>query len=441
MTKLVLSLPPDDIPRHYYNILPDLPERPPPPRNPEVSLPTIGNISREKLLEKVLPNEVHRQNKTEELWIPIPDDVIDYYVTLGRPTPLFRAIHLEKFLKTPAEIYIKREDVLPTGSFKINTAIPQAYYCKNENKFSGLVSETGAGQWGTALALSCSFMQLETIVFMARISYLQKPYRRILMELLNAKVYPSPSDLTWAGKTFLEKRSDHPGSIGIAISEAIEYAYFNDRIGYAIGSNFPFVLAHQTIVGLECMKQLERVDKSPDTVIACTGGGSCFASIGFPFLAKRLKEKAEIKFIIAESAAAPRLTKGQYKYDFADAVGYAPLVKAFTLGHDYLPSPVHVGGLRQHGGSPTIAILRKLGLVDAFAYTQEEALEAGRTFLLTEGMLPAPETCHAIKTVIDEALRAKEESQHKVILALFSGHGLLDLSGYEEVSLKGLKVS
>lgn len=425
-----LLLYPDEMPKRYYNILPDLPGPVPPSKEPEES-PVFKDIDRLTLLEKILPGELVKQNQSKKSWIEIPEEVVDFYLSLGRPTPLVRARHLEEYLKTPARIFIKREDVLPTGSFKLNTAIPQAYYASLEG-YEKLTCATGAGQWGLALALAASVFDMGSIVFMARASYDQKPYRRALMDLYGAEVFPSPSKRTESGKMLLSRHPQHPGSIGTTISEAMETAIQHDGIGHTVGSTLPFTFTHQSIVGLEAKKQLEKIELTPDTIVSCTGGGSCFASIAFPFLKDRLAKRTDTEFLVTESSEAPRLTKGRYEYDFGDAVGLTPLTKSYTLGHEFIPPATHIGGLRHHGGSPIIGLLKQENIVDTVSYTPEEIFEAGRLFARLEGYVPAPETCHGIKGIIDEALKAKAENEKKTLLLHFSGNGLLDVTGFTD---------
>ncbi|MBU2560387.1 TrpB-like pyridoxal phosphate-dependent enzyme [archaeon] len=427
-TSLLLS--PDEMPKSYYNILPDLPWPIPPPMESE-ERPIFEDIDRLTLLEKILPGELLKQNQSKKSWIKIPERVVDFYQSLGRPTPLVRARRLEEHLKTPAKIFIKREDTLPTGSFKLNTAIPQAYYASLEG-YEKLTCATGAGQWGLALSLAASIFGMGSIVFMARASYDQKSYRRALMELYGAEVFPSPSKRTESGKMLISRHPEHPGSIGTTISEAMETALKNDEVGHTVGSTMPFTFTHQSIVGLEAKKQLEKIGLVPDTVVACTGGGSCFASIAFPFLKDKITKKTDTGFLITESSEAPRLTKGAYEYDFGDAVGLTPLTKSYTLGHEFIPPATHIGGLRHHSGSPVIALLKQENMVDTVSYTPREIFEAGRLFARLEGYVPAPETCHGIKGIIGEALKAKAENEKKVLLLHFSGSGLLDATAFTD---------
>jgi tryptophan synthase beta chain len=430
-TPVSVTLSADEMPKRYYNILPDLPGPIPPPKEPEERPEILEGESRLTILEKILPGELIKQNQSRKSRIKIPEEVVDFYLSLGRPTPLVRARRLEEYLKTPARIFIKREDVLPTGSFKLNTAIPQAYYASLEG-YEKLTCATGAGQWGLALALAASLFDMGSIVFMARASYEQKPYRRALMELYGSEVFPSPSKRTESGKMLLARHPEHPGSIGTTISEAMETALQSDEVGHTVGSTMPFTFTHQSIVGLEAKKQLEKIDMYPDTIVSCTGGGSCFASIAFPFLKDLLAKRTGTEFLVTESSAAPRLTKGVYEYDFGDAVGLTPLTKSYTLGHEFIPPATHIGGLRHHSGSPVIGLLKQENIVGTVSYTPGEIFEAGRLFARLEGYVPAPETCHGIKGIIDEALKAKAKNEKKTLLLHFSGNGLLDAAGFTD---------
>lgn len=417
-----------EIPKHWYNIVPDLPRPLPPPRDPEGD----DRFSRIELLPKLFPSALLDQEFSAENYIPIPSEVIEAYRRIGRPTPIVRARGLEKFLETPAKIYFKREDMNPTGSHKVNTAIAQAYYSKREN-VNMLVTETSAGQWGSALALSCAIFNLKCLVFMTRSSFIQKPYRKILMGLYGAEVVPSPSERTEIGRKLLEENPQHPGSLGIAISEAVETAIKNERTKYSVGSVMNFVLLHQTVIGLEAKEQLEEASEAPDIVIGCVGGGSNFAGFSFPFIGERLREGGlgGTRFIAVESKASPKMTEGNYIYEHADTAGYLPMLKMFTVGRNYIPSPIHAAGLRYHAAAPALSLLIKEGIVERAAYAQEEVLEAGRIFARTEGLVPAPETAHAIKQVIVEAVRCRRRNLQKTIIFCFSGHGLLDLGAYE----------
>lgn len=432
-TKILLDI--DEMPKRWYNILPDLPEPLPPPLHPATNQP-IGPQD----LAPLFPMELIKQEVSPERYIDIPEEILEAYLRIGRPTPLYRARRLEKALNTPAKIYYKREDVSFAGSHKPNTAIAQAYYNKKEG-IESLTTETGAGQWGSALSLAGALFGIDVKVFMVRASYNQKPYRRILMELYGAKVFASPSEQTDYGKALLKKLPEHPGSLGIAISEAIETAAKSGgKIKYSLGSVLNHVLMHQSIVGQEALAQFEKIDAYPDIMIGCVGGGSNFSGFVYPALGRKLrKERNTTKFLGVEPTSCPSLTKGEYKYDFGDAAGMTPLIKMYTVGHDFVPSPIHAGGLRYHGDAPSLCLLHKTGHVDAVAYDQLTTFEAGALFTRTEGLLPAPETSHAIKAVIDEALKCKKTGEKKTIAFNFSGHGLLDLQGYADFLAGKLK--
>jgi len=409
-----------EMPKAWYNILPDLPEPLPPVIHPKTRKPV-----KPEDLAPIFPMSLIMQEFSPERWIEIPDEVLNAY-KIYRPTPLHRARNLEKALKTKARIYFKNESVSPPGSHKPNTAIPQAYYNKIEG-VKRLTTETGAGQWGSALAFACKIFGLECVIFMVKVSYYQKPYRRLLAQSWGATMYPSPSDKTEFGRKILEKEPNSPGSLGIAISEAIEEAVKREDTKYSLGSVLNHVLLHQTIVGLETKKQLELIGEEPSVLIGCVGGGSNFGGFIIPFVPDKLKGK-NIRFVAVEPKACPTLTKGLYRYDFGDTACTTPLLKMYTLGHNFIPPGIHAGGLRYHGDAPLLCHLVKLGLVEARAYYQKECFEAGILFAQTEGFLPAPETTHAIKAVIDEA---KDAPEGKVIVYNHSGHGHFDLSAYE----------
>ncbi len=412
-----------DIPREWYNIQADLPNPLPPPLNPATGEPITPDM-----LAPIFPMNLIEQEVSQERYITIPDEVLERLL-IWRPTPLYRASNLERFLKTPARIYFKNEGVSPPGSHKPNTAIPQAYY----NKIFGtkrLTTETGAGQWGSALAFACNQFGLELKVYMVRVSYNQKPYRRVMMEVWGGKCIPSPSNDTNAGRTFLKQDPEHPGSLGIAISEAIEDAVTSKDTKYSLGSVLNHVMMHQTIIGLEAQKQMASIGEYPDVVIGCVGGGSNFAGISFPFIRDKINGK-DIKIIAAEPTSCPTLTKGPYVYDFGDTAETTPLLPMHSIGHGFVPAPIHAGGLRYHGMAPLVSRLLLDGLIEARAYPQLETFAAGITFARTEGFIPAPETDHAIACVIDEAKRAKEEGKEKVILMNWSGHGVIDLASYD----------
>lgn len=421
MRKILLDE--NEMPREWYNILPDLPEELPPPLNPATNEPV-----KPEELEVIFPKALIKQEMSQERWIRIPEEVRDIYA-LWRPTPLIRAKKLEEYLKTPARIYFKYEGGSPPGSHKPNTAVAQAYYNAKEG-VERLTTETGAGQWGSALCFATKLFDLKCTVYMVKVSYHQKPYRRILMETWGGEVIPSPSDRTESGRKVLERDPDNPGSLGIAISEAIEDAAKHEDTKYSLGSVLNHVLLHQTIIGLEAKKQLESIGEEPDIIVGCVGGGSNFAGLSYPFV--KDVERKGTKIIAVEPAACPTLTKGEYRYDFGDTAGLTPLLKMYTLGHEFIPPPIHAGGLRYHGDAPTLCILVKNGLVEARAVKQIPTFEAGLIFARTEGIVPAPETNHAIRVVIDEAIKAREENEEKVILFGFSGHGLLDLKAYDD---------
>ncbi len=416
----------DDIPTQWYNILPDLPEPLPPPLNPGTMQPATA----EDLLA-IFPPSIVEQEMSSTRYIQIPEEVRDAYVLVNRPSPLQRASHLEKALKTPAKIYFKREDLSPAGSHKPNTAIPQAYYNMKAGT-ENLTTETGAGQWGSALSLACAMFDLTCKVFMVRISYDQKPFRRYVMETYGAKVIPSPSPETEFGRKLLKMDSNNSGSLGIAISEAIEAAVTAENTKYAIGSVANHVLLHQTVIGEELVKQLEMIDTVPDYMIACVGGGSNFGGFTFPMIGQRLKGKVDTEFIASEPKAVPSITEGEYRYDFGDTSGVTPLFKMYTLGHEFMPSAIHAGGLRYHGMAPTVSLLAKHKIVTARSYLQNEVFDAAMMFAKAEGIIPAPESSHAIKTAVDLAIEAKRKNEEKVIVFNLSGHGLLDLAGYAQ---------
>jgi tryptophan synthase beta chain len=412
-----------EMPRRWYNIVPDLPSPPPPVLHPGTLQP-VGPDD----LAPLFPMALIEQEVTSASYVDIPEEVLDVY-RLWRPSPLFRARRLEKALGTPAKIYYKYEGVSPAGSHKPNTAVPQAFY----NAAAGirrLTTETGAGQWGTALAFAAAQFGLECEVWQVRASYDQKPYRKIMIETFGAAIHPSPSDLTEAGRKILAADPDSPGSLGIAISEAVEVAAQNPDTNYALGSVLNHVLLHQTIIGEEALLQLAKVGVAPDVIVGCTGGGSNFAGLAFPFLREKLAGRMSPTIRAVEPASCPSLTKGVYAYDFGDTAGMTPLMKMHTLGHDFIPDPIHAGGLRYHGMSPLISHVYELGLIEAVAKTQKECFEAGVRFARTEGIVAAPEPTHALAACIEEALRCKETGEEKVILTALCGHGHLDLPAY-----------
>jgi tryptophan synthase beta chain len=420
------TLSPDEMPTSWYNIQADLPEPAPPPLDPT----TLKPISPE-LLERIFAKELIGQEVSTERYIKIPDEVLDAYLRLPRPTPLYRAKRLEKYLKTPAHIYFKCENFSPTGSHKPNTAIAQAYYNKKQG-IKRLVTETGAGQWGTALALASSIFGLKCRIFMVRASYLQKPGRKIIAQIYGAEMFPSPSDQTNFGKKLLKENPNHPGTLGIAISEAIENTLTYDDARYSLGSVLNHVLMHQTIVGLEAKKQFELIDAYPDLVCGCIGGGSNYAGFGFPFMMDKLKGKTDTEFVACESKAVPHTTRGVYTYDYGDTAEMTPLLKMLTIGHGYACPPIHAGGLRYHGMAPLISYLIYKGYMRSVAYSQTEVFEAAKILAQTEGLIIAPETAHSLKYVLDEALKCKKTGEKKVIAMNYSGHGLLDLTAYEQ---------
>ncbi len=412
-----------EIPRQWYNILADVPKPMSPPLHPATGEPVKAED-----LAPIFPMNLIEQEVTTERWVDIPEPVLEKYV-LYRPSPLYRARNFERVLDAPVKIYYKYEGVSPAGSHKPNTAIPQAYY----NKVFGikrLSTETGAGQWGSALSMACAMFGLECRVFMVRVSYDQKPYRRMMMRTWGADCFPSPSTLTQAGRNVLAEHPDSPGSLGIAISEAIEDAVTKPDSRYSLGSVLNHVLLHQTIIGLEAEKQLAKTGDYPDVVIGCAGGGSNFAGIAMPFVRDKIQGK-QVHVIGAEPTSCPTMTKGPFAYDFGDLAKMTPLLPMYTLGHDFVPAPIHAGGLRYHGMAPIISHLVRLGLIEPRGYHQIDTFEAGVQFARSEGVIPAPETNHAIAAVVDEARRAKAEGKEKVILFNFSGHGLVDLASYD----------
>ncbi len=411
------------IPKYWYNLVADLPVAPPPVLHPGTHQP-VGPDD----LAPLFPMELIMQEVSTEREVPIPEPVREVY-RQWRPSPLYRARRLEKALQTPAKIYYKYEGVSPAGSHKPNTAVPQAFY----NKQAGvkrLSTETGAGQWGSSLAFAGALYGLEVKVFMVRVSYNQKPYRRALMETYGATCIASPSNETQSGRGFLAQRPDHPGSLGIAISEAVEVAAQNDDTKYALGSVLNHVLLHQTVVGQEALAQMDMAGDYPDVVIACTGGGSNFAGLAFPFLGAQLRGGKKVRIVAVEPAACPSLTRGRYAYDFGDTAGLTPLTKMHTLGSTFIPPGFHAGGLRYHGMSPLVSHIKELGLIEAVAYEQIACFEAGVTFARAEGIVPAPESNHAVKGAIVEALKCKAEGKSRTILFNLSGHGHFDMQAY-----------
>lgn len=420
------DLPQSQMPTAWYNVQPDLPRPLPPVLHPGTHQP-IGPAD----LAPLFPMELIKQEVSQDRYIDIPEDVREMY-KLWRPTPLIRARRLEKLLDTPAHIYYKYEGTSPSGSHKLNTALPQAYYNKQEG-VQGLTTETGAGQWGTALSIACNFFDLECYVYMVKVSYQQKPYRRAIMQNFGAEVYASPSDRTNAGRGILAKNPDSTGSLGIAISEAVEAAATSGgKYKYALGSVLNHVLMHQTVIGQEAIQQLEMAGEYPDIVVGCIGGGSNFAGIALPFVREKLHGgKHDLRIIAVEPLACPSLTRGKYAYDFGDTAGMAPMVKMYTLGKDFVPPPMHAGGLRYHGMASVVCELYDQGIIEARAIPQLETFQAGVQFARSEGIVPAPEPTHAIATVIQEALQAKAEGVKRTILFNLCGHGHFDMAAYE----------
>jgi len=420
-TKILLGE--NDIPTSWYNIAADLPVPMAPVLHPGTKQP-IGPAD----LAPLFPMALIMQEVSTERHIEIPEPVRDVY-RLWRPTPLYRARRLEKALDTPAHIYYKYEGTSPAGSHKPNTAVAQAFYNKQEG-VRRLTTETGAGQWGSALSLACRFFDLLCTVYMVKVSYEQKPYRKVMMQTWGAEVLPSPSDRTNAGRAIRQKHPDSPGSLGIAISEAVEDAATHDDAKYSLGSVLNHVLMHQSVVGLEARKQMEMAGEAPDVVIGCVGGGSNFAGLAFPFMPEKFKGR-KVRFVAVEPEACPSLTRGQYLYDFGDTAATTPLVKMYTLGHNFIPAPIHAGGLRYHGDAPLLCLLYHHKYIEAVAYQQRTVFDAAVQFARTEGILPAPESAHAIRKAIDEALEAKKEGRARTILFGLSGHGHFDLGAYE----------
>jgi len=427
-TKITLSE--KEIPKQWYNVLADLPSPLDPPLHPGTMKPLTPPD-----LTPLFPMGLIEQEMSPERWIKIPEEILDIY-TMWRPTPMYRAHRLEKALDTPAKIYYKWEGVSPAGSHKPNTAVAQAYYNKKEG-IKRLCTETGAGQWGSALCFAGMLFGLKVTVYMVKISYEQKPYRRVMMETWGGEVHPSPTKLTNAGRGILKEHPDSLGSLGIAISEAVEDAATHDDAHYSLGSVLNHVLLHQTVVGLEAKEQMKKVGDYPDVVIGCVGGGSNFGGIALPFAQDKFAGK-NVRLVAVEPTACPTLTKGVYAYDYGDTAKMAPIVKMYTLGHDFVPAGIHAGGLRYHGDSPIISKLVKEGIMEAVAYHQNPVFDAAMIFAKSEGIIAAPEAAHAIKAVIDEAKKAKEEGKQRVILFNLSGHGNFDLKAYEDYLAKKL---
>ena len=419
-TKILLDE--KDIPTHWYNVVADLPSPPLPPLGPD------GNPVGPEQMLAIFPGNLLEQEMSPERWIAIPEEIREVY-RIWRPTPMFRAHRLERALGTPAKIYYKYEGVSPSGSHKPNTAIPQAWY----NKQAGvhrLTTETGAGQWGSSLAFAGQMFGIQVRVYMVKISYQQKPFRRSMMQTWGAEVFASPTDMTNAGRAILAKDPNNQGSLGIAISEAVEEAASRSDTNYSLGSVLNHVCLHQTVIGLEAKKQFEKVGDYPDMVFGCCGGGSNFAGVAFPFLADKAAGK-NVRLVAVEPTSCPTLTKGVYAYDYGDATGYTPIMKMYTLGHDFMPPGIHAGGLRYHGDSPLVSQLLHEGLIEAIAVPQVATFEAGVQFARAEGIIPAPESCHAVRACIDEALRCKQTGEPKTLFFNLSGHGHFDMASYD----------
>ncbi len=423
MSDIKVLLNESDIPTHWYNVVADMPKPPLPPLAPD------GNPVTPEQMLAIFPGPLLEQEMSGERWIPIPEEVRQIYKQ-WRPTPMFRARRLEQMLGTPAKIYYKYEGVSPAGSHKVNTSVPQAFF----NKMVGitrLTTETGAGQWGSSIAFAGQMFGIEVRVYMVKVSYNQKPFRRSMMQTWGAEVFASPTDMTNAGRTALAADANNPGSLGLAISEAVEEAASRKDTNYSLGSVLNHVCLHQTVIGLEAKKQFEKVGDYPDMVFACCGGGSNFAGTAFPFLADKAAGK-KVRLVAAEPSSCPSLTKGVYAYDFGDVSGYTPLMKMYTLGHDFMPPSIHAGGLRYHGDSPLVCQLYNEGLIEAVAVPQIATFEAGVQFARAEGIIPAPESCHAIRACIDEALRCKQSGEKKTLFFNLSGHGHFDMASYDK---------
>ena len=422
--KIKYLLDEEEIPKKWYNVAADMPTPLDPPLHPGTLKPLNAQD-----MEMIFPKELIKQEMSTDRWIDIPEEVRDIY-RLWRPTPLYRAAALEKALKTPAKIYYKYEGVSPAGSHKPNTSVPQAYYNMKEG-IERLATETGAGQWGSALSLATCLFGLKCTVYMVRSSYDSKPYRRSAMRVWGAECFPSPSDKTNFGRKVLAEMPNTPGSLGIAISEAVEDAASHEDTNYALGSVLNHVLIHQSIEGLELKKQFDLADDYPDVMYGCCGGGSNFPGMVFPFIPDKMKDKKDLRMIACEPSACPTLTKGLYAYDFGDTAGMAPVVKMYTLGHDFIPPGIHAGGLRYHGDAPLLCNLVHDGLIEATALQQTEVFQAATIFARSEGIIPAPEAAHAIKPAIDEALRCRQTGEAKTIFISLSGHGHFDLAAYD----------
>ena len=431
-TRTHFTLTQEQIPTHWYNLLADFSKPMPPSLHPGTKQPVTPDM-----LAAIFPENLVAQEACLDRWVEIPDEVRDIYA-LWRPTPLLRAVRLEKALQTPAHIYYKYEGTSPAGSHKPNTAIPQAYY----NKQAGtkrLATETGAGQWGSSLALACGLFGLECTVYMVRVSYNQKPYRKMMIQTWGGEVFASPSDRTDFGRKMLKDDPDCPGSLGIAISEALEDTAKHPGTKYALGSVLNHVCLHQSVIGQETIKQMELAGEEPDVVIGCVGGGSNFAGIAFPFLHQKITQGKKCRVVAVEPSSCASMTKGELRYDFGDTAGMTPLMWMCTLGHDFIPPTIHAGGLRYHGMAPMVSHAYELGLIDAVAYPQSKVFEAAVMFARTEGIIPAPESSHAVRAAVDEAIAARQDGKKRVIVFNMSGHGMLDLSSYDAYLAGNLK--
>ncbi|MFA4969354.1 MAG: TrpB-like pyridoxal phosphate-dependent enzyme [Sulfuritalea sp.] len=422
MQQTRVTLEQNEIPTHWYNVVADMPNPPLPPLAPD------GNPVTPEQMLAIFPGNLLEQEMSGERWIPIPEEVREVY-SMWRPTPLMRAVRLEKVLGTPCKIFFKYEGVSPSGSHKTNTSVPQAYYNKQAG-FSRLTTETGAGQWGSALSFAGQMYGIDVRIYMVKISYEQKPYRRSMMQTWGANVFPSPTDMTNAGRAALAADPNNQGSLGLAISEAVEEAASRPDTNYALGSVLNHVLLHQTIIGQEAKTQMAKIGEYPDMVFAPCGGGSNFAGIAFPFLADKAAGK-KVRLVGVEPTSCPSMTKGVYAYDYGDVSGYTPLMKMYTLGHNFMPPGIHAGGLRYHGESPLVSQLYHEKLIEAVAVPQVATFAAGVMFAKAEGIIPAPESCHGIRAVIDEALRCKESGEKKTLLFCLSGHGHFDMASYD----------
>src|SRR5574340_581758 len=423
MTAVKVLLEESEIPTHWYNVVADMPNPPAPPLGPD------GKPVTPEMMMAIFPGNILEQEMSAERWIPIPEQVREIY-KLWRPSPLFRALRLEQALGTPAKIYYKYEGVSPAGSHKPNSAVAQAYFNK-QACINRLTTETGAGQWGSSLALAGQMFGIEVRIYMVKVSYNQKPFRRSMMQTWGAEVLASPTNLTNAGRQILDQDPNNPGSLGIAISEAVEEAASRKDTNYALGSVLNHVLLHQTVIGLEAKKQFAKIGEYPDMIFAPCGGGSNFGGVAFPFLADKASGK-KVRAVAVEPTSCPTLTKGHYAYDFGDQSGYTPLMLMYTLGHDFMPPSIHAGGMRYHGGSPLVSQLYKEGIIEAIAVPQKATFEAGVRFARAEGIIPAPEACHAIRAVIDEALRCKASGEPRTLFFNLSGHGHFDMAAYDK---------